>query len=106
MMNKLLTPEKLLYLIYGGDRKRFDGLDIIQKELTDASDRWQEFIEKNFVPKQDSKERIKVLEALNCLVTDIEMLQDGRWKPDDDSCEASLENIKLVIDYIEKEKGD
>lgn len=102
-MNKLLTPLKLLELTYGKDVSRFNGLDIIIKEVNDVSERWQEFVRKNFIPKPESKERIKVLEALNCLVTDIEMLQNGDWQPDDDSCEASLDNIKLVIDYIEKQ---
>lgn len=103
-MNRLLTPLKLFELTYGAkNAERFNGLDIIQKEVNDVTRRWQEFVEKNFVPKPDSKERIKVLEALTCLVEDIEMLQDGRWDPDEDSCEASLDNIKLVIEYIEKQ---
>lgn len=51
------------------------------------------------------KERKEALEALLAVVEDIEMLRIGTWKPDDDSCDATVDNLKLVIKYIEKTKG-
>ena len=52
-----------------------------------------------------NKERKEALEALLTVVEDIEMLRIGTWKPDGDSCDATVDNLKLVIKYIEKTKG-
>lgn len=60
------------------------------------------------ITKKMSKERKEALEALEALFSvmeDIEMLRIGTWKPDDDSCDTTIDNLKLVIKYIEKTKG-
>lgn len=103
---EIFSPSKIAELTYGKDASRFNGLDIIVKEINDVSERWQEFVKENFVPKtQINKERKEALEALLCVVNDIEMLRTGTWEPDDDSCDATTDNLKLVIKYIEKTKG-
>jgi len=71
----------------------------------DVSERWVDFIKDNFTPKsQIDKERKEALEALLHVITDIEMLRTNTWEPDDDSCNATTDNLKLVIKYIEKTK--
>jgi len=103
---KLLSPETIAELTYGKDASRFNGLDIIVKEVNDVSERWGNFVKENFVPKTKAdKERKETLEALLAVVEDIHMLRIGTWEPDDDSCDATIDNLKLVIKYIEKTKG-
>ena len=48
---------------------------------------------------------LRRLEALLAVVEDIHMLRTGTWEPDNDSCDATIDNLKLVIKYIEKTKG-
>ena len=50
----------------------------------------------------------KLKEAADCLVTDLNMLMDGSWEPDADSCQASIDmavlianNLPLLMDVIE-----
>jgi len=43
----------------------------------------------------------KALIALHCLKEDFEMLLDGRWEPDADSIEASLECVAEIQDYFD-----
>mgnify|MGYP003626827275 FL=1 len=103
---KLLSPETIAKLTYGNDASRFNGLNIIIKEVNDVSERWVDFIKDNFTPKsQIDKERKEALEALLHVITDIEMLRTDTWEPDNDSCDATTDNLKLVIKYIEKTKG-
>lgn len=102
-MNKLLTPLKLLELTYGKDVSRFNGLDIIIKEINDVSERWNEFVKENFIPKPESKERIKVLESINYLLLDVQILQDGCWKSNEEFAKSFISNLKPVIEYIEKQ---
>ena len=103
---EVLSPLKIAELTYGKDASRFNGLDIIVKEINDVSDRWKQFVEENFIPKtQADKERKKALEALLAVVEDIQMLRLGTWEPDDDSCNATTDNLKLVIKYIERTRG-
>ncbi len=103
---EILSPVKIAELTYGKDASRFNGLDIIVKEINDVSDRWQKFVKENFIPKTKAdKERKEALEALLAVVQDIHMLRTGTWEPDDDSCDATVDNLKLVIKYIEKTKG-
>ena len=103
---EILSPVKIAELTYGKDASRFNGLDIIVKEINDVSDRWQKFVKENFIPKTKAdKERKEALEALLAVVQDIHMLRTGTWQPDDDSCDATVDNLKLVIKYIEKTKG-
>ena len=103
---EILSPVKIAELTYGKEASRFNGLDIIVKEINDVSDRWQKFVKENFIPKTKAdKERKEALEALLAVVQDIHMLRTGTWEPDDDSCDATVDNLKLVIKYIEKTKG-
>lgn len=103
---KILSPEIIAKLTYGKDASRFNGLNIIIKEINDVSERWVNFIEDNFTPKaQMDKDRKEALEALLNVISDIEMLRNGTWEPDNDGCDATTDNLKLVIKYIEKTKG-
>jgi len=103
---EILSPVKIAELTYGKEASRFNGLDIIVKEINDVSDRWQEFVKENFIPKTKAdKERKEALEALLAVVQDIHMLRIGTWEPDDDSCDATVDNLKSVIKYIEKKAG-
>ena len=103
---EILSPVKIAELTYGKEAARFNGLDIIVKEINDVSDRWQEFVKENFIPKTKAdKERKEALEALLAVVQDIHMLRIGTWEPDDDSCDATVDNLKSVIKYIEKQRG-
>jgi len=103
---EILSPVKIAELTYGKEASRFNGLDIIVKEINDVSDRWQEFVKENFIPKTKAdKERKEALEALLAVVQDIHMLRIGTWEPDDDSCYATVDNLKSVIKYIEKQRG-
>lgn len=45
--------------------------------------------------------RTEALDYLNCLVTDFELLRDGDWIPDDDSCDASLDVLSALIEFVE-----
>lgn len=104
---EILSPLKIAELTYGKDASRFNGLDIIVKEINDVSERWEKFVKENFIPKTKAdKERKEALEALLAVVEDIQMLRTGTWEPDDDSCYATTDNLKLVIKYIEKTKGE
>jgi hypothetical protein len=47
----------------------------------------------------DQKATYKVL--ADCLVKDLEMLQDGSWEPDEDSIQASLDNAESIQHYLE-----
>lgn len=42
----------------------------------------------------------KLKEAADALVEDLNMLMDGRWQPDADSCQASIDNAVLLADAI------
>lgn len=35
-------------------------------------------------------------DAADCLVSDLNMLMEGSWVPDDDSCQASIDNAVLL----------
>ena len=37
---------------------------------------------------------------LQCVIEDLDMLEDGTWIPDTDSIEASRENLKEVLDFL------
>ena len=103
---EILSPLKIAELTYGKDASRFNGLDSIVKEINDVSERWEKFVKENFVPKTKAdKQRKEALEALLAVVEDIQMLRTGTWEPDDDSCDTTTDNLKLVIKYIEKTKG-
>lgn len=37
---------------------------------------------------------------LQSCIQDIEMLKDGRWEPDEDSCNATIENLEIIKSKI------
>ena len=45
----------------------------------------------------------KILDKLNLIMEDFIMLRDGDWEPDEDSCNASIQNVQDVINIIENE---
>lgn len=45
-----------------------------------------------------------VLNYLDILMEDFEMLRDGDWIPDEKSCEASMEVLQAVINFMEEMK--
>ena len=44
------------------------------------------------------KEEILIL--LNLVIEDLEMLKSGDWEPDEDSINASIENLNSVEKYL------
>ena len=44
----------------------------------------------------------EMLTKLNLVLEDLQMLRDGTWIPDEDSCEATINNLQEVINIIEK----
>lgn len=54
----------------------------------------------------NTEERNRVSRALSCLYTDLLMLQDGSWIPDDDSINASLSMIEGVSEALSIELHD
>ena len=45
----------------------------------------------------------EVLNKLNLVLEDFQMLRDGTWVPDKQSCNDSIDNIESVIYTIENE---
>jgi hypothetical protein len=45
----------------------------------------------------------EVLNKLNLVLEDFQMLRDGTWVPDKQSCKDSIDNIESVIYTIENE---
>ena len=50
--------------------------------------------------KIHSKE--EALECLGFLVRDFEMLRDGEWDGDADSCEASIDVLFMLTDFVKE----
>ena len=48
--------------------------------------------------------RAKAEEAVECLRTDLNMLRDGTWVPDEDSCEDSLTMVDRIKKYMDSTK--
>lgn len=48
----------------------------------------------------DSQKLEQIQVYLNCIYTDILMLQDGSWEPDDDSIECSMEMIQGIASEL------
>jgi hypothetical protein len=42
----------------------------------------------------------QAFECITHLIIDLEMLRDGEWIPDEDSCNASIEMALRVREYI------
>ena len=49
------------------------------------------------------EETIKVFDKLNLVMEDLIMLRDGAWEPDEDSCNATIQNVQDIINIIEYE---
>ncbi len=47
------------------------------------------------------KDKEDALKYLDVLMEDFEMLRDGDWVPDEKSCEASIEVLQAVINFME-----
>jgi|TARA_B110000881_G_scaffold96332_1_gene84566 hypothetical protein len=45
----------------------------------------------------------EVLNKLNLVLEDFQMLRDGTWVPDKESCNDSIDNIESIIYTIENE---
>ncbi len=45
-------------------------------------------------------------ELLSGIYTDILMLQDGTWQPDDDSCNATIDAIESIASILNVEITD
>lgn len=48
----------------------------------------------------------KVKAALSAVYTDMLMLKDGSWMPDDDSIGATIDNLELISDELNIEITD
>jgi len=44
--------------------------------------------------------RSQAFECITHLIIDLEMLRDGEWIPDEESCEASIEMAVKLQEYI------
>ena len=44
----------------------------------------------------------EILHKLNLVLEDFQMLRDGSWVPDKDSCESSIDNVESIIHIIDK----
>lgn len=44
----------------------------------------------------DHVPNMTITECLDCLEEDFNLLRDGSWEPDDDSCDASLDIIESI----------
>tara|TARA_R110002124_G_scaffold4623_1_gene27861 strand:- start:38 stop:214 length:177 start_codon:yes stop_codon:yes gene_type:complete len=53
-----------------------------------------------FLVKKEIKE---VLNKLNLVREDFQMLRDGKWVPDKQSCNDSIDNIESIINIIDDE---
>lgn len=45
----------------------------------------------------------EILEKLNQIKEDFQMLRDFDWEPDEESCNASIQNVEDIINIIENE---
>jgi len=43
----------------------------------------------------------EILNKLNLVLEDFQMLRDGEWEPDTESCNSSIDNITSIIYTIE-----
>ena len=50
-----------------------------------------------------AKEVTEVLNKLNLVLEDFQMLRDGTWVPDKQSCNDSIDNIESIIYIINNE---
>lgn len=105
---ELLTKDIIADLTYedrdSDSHKAFANNYQVIYAVNKVSERWMKWLEDVQPIPTNSKEKTEVLQALTCVVEDIEMLQDGTWDPDEHTCMATIDNLKIVIDYIEKTK--
>ena len=43
----------------------------------------------------------EILNKLNLVLEDFQMLRDGEWEPDTESCNSSIDNVTSIIYTIE-----
>ncbi len=56
---------------------------------------------KNMTDTVISQEKInKIKKSLSCLKEDFEMLKNGSWKPDNSSCNDSIEMIERIANNL------
>ena len=48
----------------------------------------------------------EIQKLLNSIYTDLLMLRDGDWQPDEDSCEASINTVKELASELRYELTD
>jgi hypothetical protein len=46
------------------------------------------------------EDKEKALKALNLVLEDLDMLEDGKWKPNSESIQATRDNVQLALSYI------
>jgi hypothetical protein len=49
--------------------------------------------------------KAEALAALKTLAEDFSLLASGDWVPDDDSCDASLDVVEALREWVEKSEG-
>lgn len=52
----------------------------------------------------DKKELKQTIKKTKLLKEDFELLKEGHWIPDDDSCNSSLDNLDDILDFLKKLK--
>jgi hypothetical protein len=85
------------------DRKDYTLRDWLQEAYEETCDTAKYL--KAAIEKMDNKVELnKAMEALKCVVEDIEMLQDGTWSEiTDEDCEATLDNLVIIMNYLESQ---
>jgi len=83
------------------DREDYSLRDWLQEAYEETCDTAKYL--KAAIEKMDNKVELnKAMEALKCVVEDVEMLQDGRWSEiTDENCEATLDNLVIIRNYLE-----
>ena len=45
----------------------------------------------------------EAIEALSYVLEDIDMLEEGSWEPDEDSCDCTRDNLLKIKAFIEEQ---
>ena len=105
IIEDLITSDKKGLEEYGVtvDREDYTLRDWLQEAYEETCDTAKYL--KAAIEKMDNKVELnKAMEALKCVVEDIEMLQDGRWDEiTDENCEATLDNLVIIMNYLESQ---
>lgn len=57
-----------------------------------------------FQYKKRNNDRHDAISLVEILIQDIELLKDGTWIPDNETRDASLDNLHKVLEYLKKLK--